>query len=124
VGSPIRYLATETRDIGVIRRSLGAALGDAGLDPDASGEVLVMTSELVANALTHASSPAEVVVELANRRVQVTVSDEVHSPPVLRPAAPTQAGGNGMRIIDALSDEWGTITHAGDGKAVWFTRRW
>jgi len=52
------------------------------------------------------------------------VGDRIDPPsPVLRPAEPSAVGGNGLRIVDVLADDWGTIAHPGDGKEVWFTRR-
>ncbi len=120
---PLSFTASGADDLVVLRRSLGAALSEAGLDGGPSDDVVVMTSELVANVLTHTPAPARICVELAGRMVHVSVSDVVHAAPVLLEPEPTRVGGNGMRIIDALADEWGVVFHRGAGKDVWFDRR-
>jgi anti-sigma regulatory factor (Ser/Thr protein kinase) len=121
---PLSFTASRPDDIVVLRRSLEAALGEAGVDGEHRDDVVVMTCELVANALIHAQAPARICVELAGRAVHVTVSDHDHAPPILLEQEPTRVGGNGMRIVDALADDWGVVTHVGDGKDVWFERRW
>ena len=69
----------------------------------------LMVSELTTNAVKHSQSRFNVTVVVAGERS-----------PVPRHPAPTDPGGRGLMIVQALSDEWGVEQHDGD-KTVWFT---
>lgn len=114
------FTATTPADLRRIRTAVGAELSRTGLCSVQVGDAVLMVSELVTNALVHAHSVAEVSVDRAGAGVRVGVADQSSTSPVVRPADPRRIGGNGMRIIDALSDAWGTIRHPESGKEVWF----
>jgi anti-sigma regulatory factor (Ser/Thr protein kinase) len=80
----------------------------------------LMVSELTTNAVKHANSRFNVTVVADQRRVRVEVNDEGERTPVPQHPRPTDAGGRGLMIVQALSDEWGVDVHDGD-KTVWFT---
>jgi anti-sigma regulatory factor (Ser/Thr protein kinase) len=82
--------------------------------------VELMVSELTTNAVKHAHSRFNVTVVADGRRVRVEVNDEGERTPVRRHPQPTDAGGRGLMIVQALSDEWGVDVHDGD-KTVWFS---
>jgi anti-sigma regulatory factor (Ser/Thr protein kinase) len=95
------------------------------LDAEQLDEAGVMISELVTNVLHHTTSEARIVVSRARDEVRIEVHDEdAAATPVLRPIDPTRTGGNGIRIIQALSTSWGCDLLPDDGKRVWFTLRW
>jgi anti-anti-sigma regulatory factor len=78
-----------------------------------------ITHELVANALRHARTDAEVRLSLRGRRLLIAVSDGDPRPPKLVPPGPApRAHGYGLVIVDALARRWGT-TPLADGKLVW-----
>lgn len=105
-----------------VRRLLTNDLGAADLDA-----VLLATSELVNNALMHASSArasgvCEVRVWLdRSSRVRVEVADDSDVQPVL-PAPPSaaQLSGRGLNIVDTLVDRWGSEPVPEGGKYLWF----
>jgi anti-sigma regulatory factor (Ser/Thr protein kinase) len=82
---------------------------------------VLLVSELVTNAVRHASPPivVEVICETSHS-LQVRVSDATPEP--LRPGRPGvhDESGRGLAITEVLSDEWGVDPTAGDGKTVWF----
>lgn len=80
-------------------------------------QAVLLTSEVVTNAILHARTDLVVIVRLADGRLRVTVRDEVIAAPRRREPGPT--GGRGLVLLDALARSWGTLPY-GAGKAVWF----
>ena len=90
---------------------------------------LLLTSELVTNAVVHARTRVALTVAIAKATLEVAVADRNMRLP--RPRyAPEQApptstplwledGGRGLLIVNALADEWG-IAEERHGKHVWF----
>ena len=84
--------------------------------------VLLLTSELVTNAVRHARSAFEVVVEVAGPTVRVVVLDrDVDHRPELQSPGPNDTNGRGLLIVDRLASGWGTFEVAPGHKAVWFS---
>ncbi len=87
------------------------------------GEALVedarlLVTELATNAVLHARSPFSVAARAEGSRVRVSVRDGSTVRPTLREHDPTAMSGRGMRLVAALSADWGVdVTH--DGKTVW-----
>ncbi|MFJ3876359.1 ATP-binding protein [Streptomyces sp. NPDC090077] len=92
--------------------------------PDADAEeevedVLLLVSELVANARLHGSGPTSLVLRRAGDGLRVEVTDRSRSLPVLEPRPhPTRPGGHGLLIVDRLARAWGAEPLDG-GKRVW-----
>jgi anti-sigma regulatory factor (Ser/Thr protein kinase) len=89
------------------------------------GEVLdtliLLASELVANAILHADGQIRLTVRNAGRRVMVLVDDETSALPSPRARVDGwEERGRGLFLVDALADSWGT-EHTAIGKTVWFT---
>jgi anti-sigma regulatory factor (Ser/Thr protein kinase) len=106
-------------------RSVAAArrLASVALDGHAPGVVedaVLLTSELVTNAVRHAGSTVRVVVAVDDRLVRVEVHDDSPVHPVVGPAPSTATGGRGMPMVDVLARRWGVTAGADGGKAVWF----
>lgn len=90
--------------------------------PDQVREVVVLlTSELVTNAILHARTPVQVGFRADEERIMVAVADRVASREGVRPQTPsaTRLGGRGLALVADLSQDWGTTTYA-DGKTIWF----
>ncbi|HVB41804.1 MAG TPA: ATP-binding protein [Streptosporangiaceae bacterium] len=101
--------------------------GKVGDDPDIDA-VLLLTSELVTNAVLHSKSALpggtfEVVVARNLISLLVLVSDDgsESGDPVVR-GDPGAESGNGLLLVQTLSDEWG-YWHDGERTAVWFQLR-
>ena len=106
----------------VVRAHLGELLRDR-LGEDDVGDVVVLASEVVTNAVRHAGASEDetivVHVAIAAEVVRVEVCDQgpgFEPPAVLRPRA--EGGGNGLILVDRLSSSWGVA--GDDGTCVWF----
>ena len=82
---------------------------------------VLLVSELVTNAVRHASPPITVEVICENSHaLQVRVSDATPDTPELVDPCAHDEGGRGLAITQILSDDWGVDPHDDDGKTVWF----
>jgi anti-sigma regulatory factor (Ser/Thr protein kinase) len=104
--------------VGSARRFVLSALADLGSD-DVDCAVL-LTSELVTNAVLHARTPLCVGVTVADRRALICVADLVTDAPQPRPHSTTRLGGRGLALVGELAEDWGAVTTEA-GKVVWFT---
>lgn len=113
------------------REVLRAWLADDDLR-HVEAEVLLVASELVANAVVHARTALQLSYRAEDGNILVGVCDgnrgDLHLNPLPEPSASAGRhlsalvpGGRGLVIVDALADEWG-VTETGDGKWVW--ARW
>ena len=101
------------------RRLVRDALEVWGVDGLAT-VVALLASELVTNALLHAEPPIDLTFDWNDPVVRVGVSDGGDGMPEM-PALPLEGdGGFGLRLVESLSDEWGTERRVGGGKVVWF----
>ncbi len=83
----------------------------------------LLTSELVTNAIKHATEPADavhLVISWDGARFRVEVHDRSRRAPVLLDVPPDAEAGRGLMLLAQLSSDWGyrwTVS----GKAVYFT---
>jgi len=80
-------------------------------------DAVLLTSEVVTNAIVHAGTDLVVTVGLDGPRARVAVRDDDVTAP--RKREPTLESGRGLTLVEALAGSWGTFSY-GDGKAVWF----
>jgi anti-sigma regulatory factor (Ser/Thr protein kinase) len=91
-----------------------------GLPADLMQVIVLLASELVANAVKHASAEL-VAIRFAvfTEHVRVEVADEGPGFTEIPPAPePSQIGGWGLHLVDELSSRWGVAD--GQGARVWF----
>lgn len=94
----------------------------ADLDPEQQETAVLLTSELVTNAILHARTPVRLgIVVDDDGQALVCVADRVSDPTQLKPQdhSQTRPGGRGLALVADLSKDWGTTTYSG-GKTVWF----
>ena len=84
--------------------------------------VLLLTSELVSNAIVHVGRGFELVVEGSGDAVRVDVIDPGGDtrPAVLHPE-PDEIGGRGLQMVDRVASHWGVEDGPGDTRTVWFS---
>ena len=92
---------------------------DAG--GDVHDDVLLVTTELVTNAVAHTVGHCELGLELAGRVLRVEVTDRstrmpAHATPAV--VADDAEGGRGLLIVAAVAERHGIDVHA-QGKTVW-----
>ena len=94
------------------------------LSADRLHDVLVLTSELVTNAVLHARTPFEVGITLTDDAILICVGDGTGTKPVMPTASDGQENGRGIMLIRSIADDWGVEpTESRQGKAVWFLLR-
>jgi serine phosphatase RsbU (regulator of sigma subunit)/anti-sigma regulatory factor (Ser/Thr protein kinase) len=114
-----RSLPHDDRAAGIARRFVDDALrGEAAVASIVDTAVL-LTSELVTNALAHGAPQVHVSVQALDGAYRVSVDDEDPRQPVLRAATRDDEHGRGLVLVDVLANRWGVDT-AGRGKSVWF----
>jgi len=106
---------------GAARRAVEQCIG-----PDAPPrflqDAMLLTSELVTNAVTHTEGTSELHASYdpVGGRLRVDVADESPTVPTIRDVGPsTRVGGHGLQIVDTVASRWGT-TLLPSGKSVWF----
>ena len=115
---PTLVVAPHIPNVGVARRFVTSTVGDHPRSP----ELEVLTSEVVANAVTHAGTDVTVQVQSNGGWARVEVHDDCADLPEIQVQVPGAAlrTGRGLAIVDALADDWGFWPINGDGKVVWF----
>jgi anti-sigma regulatory factor (Ser/Thr protein kinase) len=84
-------------------------------------DAMLLTSELVTNAVEHGRPTIVLRANFEPPCVTVDVADDGEGEPWIRPVVSRdQTGGRGMQIVDSLSTCWGITRHPDDGKSVWF----
>lgn len=89
--------------------------------PDLVDDVVLLTCELVTNAIVHARSRSTLRITLVADRVRVTVEDPGRETPRMDDAGRQHVSGRGLHLVEALATSWGTVA-APRRKAVWFER--
>jgi serine phosphatase RsbU (regulator of sigma subunit)/anti-sigma regulatory factor (Ser/Thr protein kinase) len=78
----------------------------------------LLVSELVTNALRHASGPIELTALLLDEIITLAVSDADQPLPRLRKVNDADEGGRGLQLVSMLASRWGARPTA-EGKVVW-----
>jgi len=93
------------------------------LHPPMLDDALILTSELVTNAIRHGRPAVTLAIHLEPSALTVVVTDTGPERRPLVPSAPhpDSPTGRGLVIVDALATRWGITPQSGSpGKAVWF----
>jgi anti-sigma regulatory factor (Ser/Thr protein kinase) len=87
---------------------------------DEVGELAVLlVSELASNAVLHARTPFELVVDTDPERVRVEVHDGNPTLPTLKDYVAESVTGRGLHMVANSANSWG-FEAVGHGKMVWF----
>jgi anti-sigma regulatory factor (Ser/Thr protein kinase) len=94
----------------------------------AAADAVLLTSELVTNAIAHTASgrggKVIVTVYRGDTAVRVDVLDDgSDQAPVVHPVGEARESGFGLGLVDLMADRWG---HCGGrrSRVVWFMLRW
>ncbi|WP_446034631.1 ATP-binding protein [Streptomyces olivaceus] len=110
--------------VGVLRRIAAARLKHRGLDA-MTGDVLLISSELLTNALLH-SGATEITLNLTvhDGYLRITVTDGMPGRAKRRKADDEAETGRGLGLVEVLAEQsggaWGTSEH---GAATWCSLR-
>ncbi|MET9495211.1 SpoIIE family protein phosphatase [Streptomyces sp. NPDC006552] len=92
---------------------------------DIVDDAVVLTSELVTNAVVHAGTAAEVLCLRAEDHVRIEVSDRYPEREIplqssaIAMSSPDREGGRGLQLCAALAGRWG-VDYSATHKRVWF----
>ena len=101
------------------RRAVGRFCADHALD-DVTDDAVLLTSELVANAVEHAAGMVTVHALLLDDALVVAVRDDCDELPATATPMPSYAErGRGLHVLDELARDWG-VNRQTHGKTVWF----
>jgi DNA-binding NarL/FixJ family response regulator len=112
-------LACDPRSAREAREFTRRTLQQWGLD-GMLDDALIVVSELINNAITHACSESELRLAVSPAALWVEVTDRGSGTPDPLPASDTRPHGRGLELVGALTASWG-VRPAGDGrgKLVW-----
>ncbi|MFF3013096.1 ATP-binding protein [Streptomyces sp. NPDC057939] len=103
------------------RTQVAAVLQRTGLpwDPRAVTDALMVTTELVTNAIRHGGGLAAFHADVHEGALRVSVADHDPRPPITRtsPPAGSRIGGYGWPLVQSLAARL-TITEHGGGKLI------
>ncbi len=80
---------------------------------------MLLTSELVTNALLHGTGRIRLGVEVSAVTVRVEVGDDDPRHPRLPEQLGGAESGRGILLVDGLASSWG-VQDGDPGKTVWF----
>jgi hypothetical protein len=82
------------------------------------GPALLLTSELVTNAVIHANTDVELRTEVAGDVLRIEVLDRGAGCPTPIRAPPDAEWGRGLTILSAVAHRWGVVMERSE-KLVW-----
>jgi anti-sigma regulatory factor (Ser/Thr protein kinase) len=100
------------------RRFVHAFSARNALSDPVNDRLVLVSCELVTNAVLHAGTPLTLSLELHRDLVRVSVKDGAAELPALRNSQPEALTGRGLRLVAETSRVWG-VDPAGLGKTVW-----
>ncbi len=97
----------------------------ASLPRDLLEIALLLTSELVTNAVKYGGEHIVLRLNDDPERLRIEVHDDGPQAPRLGAGESHALGGRGLLLVESLAHEWGTTRPEGQapGKSVWFTLR-
>lgn len=124
-------IGPDPAEVGRARRWARSRLAGCGVavDDPLAETLVLLVSELVTNAVVHATCPAVLSLRLPRRTpsgqgtrgrgtVRVEVVDGSTRPPRRRRAGGDATHGRGLELVDGLADRWGWQPE-GKGKRIW-----
>lgn len=101
------------------RAFLATAAGVWGVEQVDLDDATLVIDELVTNAVLHAGTEIEVMLNVLPGRLRLAVADQAPPVPMGRSAHRDDENGRGLALVEALSRRWGVIPRRPDGKVVW-----
>jgi anti-sigma regulatory factor (Ser/Thr protein kinase) len=117
-GSTRLHMAGDAGRTGEVRSALRELA--AAATPEVRDVAVLLTDELLSNAVVHGGGRFAVTAEVVAGTLRVAVADDSPVRPRVLDVAPENEHGRGMAIVSALAAAWGCDTD-GRGKVVWFS---
>ena len=109
-------LPPEPTSAGIARRFVASSLLAGSEVADLA---VLLVSELASNAVLHARTPFELIVDDDGRRLRVEVHDDSPTLPTLKDYVAESITGRGLHMVATTADNWG-FEAMDRGKCVWF----
>ncbi len=111
-------LPHDLTSVQLARRFVAQRLAEWGLE-SIRDDALLVTSELAANAITHAHSDCRLRISLMPATLRIDVIDTGSGTPEPQPPSETLEHGRGLHLVAAVTTAWGLEMVPEDGKVVW-----
>lgn len=124
VTSRALHLPAEAQTTARARQVVERACRDAGWPEDATSTAVLLTSELVTNALVHGRSDPLLTVRASAEELRVQVWDDNPRAPELLAEDDLALSGRGLQLVAGCAQAWGVEWPSDPhvvGKGVWFT---
>ena len=116
-------LTTEHRAPSMARRAVAEVLRELDVPQDLEADILLVTSELVTNAVEHGGPPARLRLGYADKEITLRVSDGGSGRPAVHRPGPLAERNRGLWLVDALAKDW-RCDDLGDGKVLTARFHW
>jgi anti-sigma regulatory factor (Ser/Thr protein kinase) len=110
----------EPREVSRVRHRLADALAGWGVRETDRDVAVLLTSEIVTNAIRYGEPPVQLRAELRGAELRVCVGDSGQDD--VQPVEDVHwddGGGRGLYLVEALAHRWG-VDDSATGKRVWF----
>ena len=114
-----RVISVDPSAVATARKFVRDYCQAMGLESDLCDTVVLLTSEIVTNAILHARNTARLRVRGNQQQLRVEVTDDTSHHPQPRAADPDALDGRGLAIVEMLAARWG-VEEDPPGKTVWF----
>lgn len=121
-GAAPRHFEADAAAVRAARAFVREALEDQIVDEMDMDALLLLVSELATNAVIHAQTEFDIVVDVRRDGVRVEVSDVGDGCPSPVHPLPDGEHGRGLTLVAGLATRWGVVLR-GESKSVWFELR-
>lgn len=97
---------------------LSQVIGEGSAAQDSIDDTVLVTSELVTNALNAGCAHTAVAIDVHRTHMRISVEDDAQGLPQVQHPSATQGHGRGLQIVERLSQAWG-VSPTPTGKRVW-----
>ncbi|MET7426602.1 SpoIIE family protein phosphatase [Dactylosporangium sp. NPDC005555] len=119
--SVIQDIPAEERAVRTARQFVATTLGRWNVPSRVIDDLVLVVSELAANAVLHGRPPIQLRLRNGGTHVVLELHDTATYLPRKQRPTPDDEHGRGLQLVSSLCDRWGTRPTA-DGKAVWCMR--
>jgi hypothetical protein len=111
-------LEGSTLDVSSARRAVVHLIGDEST-VEFVRDAVVLTSELVTNAVVRAAGATVMRAEFLDSILRVELTDDCGVAPDLHTADAATDGATGLHVVSDVASRWG-VTPSQSGKTIWF----
>ncbi|MFC4036981.1 SpoIIE family protein phosphatase [Dactylosporangium siamense] len=119
--SVIHDIPAEEQSVRTARQLVGTTLRRWDVPARVIDDLVLVVSELAANAVLHGRPPIQLRLRNGGTHVVLELHDTATYLPRKQRPTPDDEHGRGLQLVSSLCDRWGTRPTA-DGKAVWCMR--